>query len=175
MKKAGDLLSAIIDVNLAGKAREFSKLFSAWERLNKKHGIAAAAGHSRIQDLRHGILLIEADHPGWIQILQTKELALLSDLQGTFPELGINGIAFKLGQMSPGLTENAVEHKPAYPDDAEEQTGQKNFTDNGAKPDTASVLNRIKNEALKEKLKSLEKNIIEREKSKKIAASAKKA
>ena len=27
------------------------------------------AGHSKVIDLQNGILLIEADHPGWIQML----------------------------------------------------------------------------------------------------------
>ena len=28
------------------------------------------AGHSRVIDLKNGILLIEADHPGWISLIQ---------------------------------------------------------------------------------------------------------
>ena len=166
MKKAGDLLSAILDENILGKAREHSRLFSAWEHLNSKHGIAAAANHSRIQDIRLGVLVVEADHPGWIQILQTKENALLSDLQRSFPGLGISGIAFRLSRMPLGPVEETS--GAGTPDKtaakaAKNKPAEISAASPGSRPDETPPekprYEKIKDRELLEKLQSLEKNI----------------
>ena len=60
--------------------------------------IPAAAVHSRIRELERGVLLVEVDHPGWIQIFQTKQGVLLSAVQRRYPELDIRGIAFRLSR-----------------------------------------------------------------------------
>jgi hypothetical protein len=155
VKKAGDLFSAILDEKALGKAREHSRLFSVWKQLNNKHGIAAAANHSRIQDIRHSILIVEADHPGWIQILQTRESELLSDLQKSFPRLGICGIAFRLAKMP-------VEADS--PDESEENESMGKNTNDSDEPkdktrEEKPGYEKIKDKELLEKLKSLEKNI----------------
>jgi len=161
VKRAGELLSGILDDKIIGKAKEYSKLFSAWEQLTKKYKIAAAADYSRIQDIKQGVLLVDADHPGWIQILQTKEHLLLSDLQKAFPELGITGIAFKLSKMpvyslksfnNAGLqaaepnTSNKVDIEPVIECQAE---------NSGSEPS----IEKIKDGEFKEKLKNLGKSI----------------
>ncbi|MDR0474368.1 MAG: DUF721 domain-containing protein [Treponema sp.] len=162
MKRAGDLLSTIIDEKMMGKAREYSRLFSTWEYLTKKHQIAAAANHSRIQDLKLGILLVEADHPGWIQILQTRENLLLVDLQESFPDLDISGIAFKMGKS------------PWVPGEAEKGGGEYSAEEGKIDRKPPVVYNEsqeatfgydgIKNDELKDVLKSLKKNIAQRDK-----------
>jgi hypothetical protein len=177
VNKAGDFLSAILDSKTINKAGEYSKLFSVWEQLAKKYGIAAAAHHSRIHDVQHGILIITADHPGWIQILQTKEHALLSDVQKTFPSLDLNGIAFKLSKTLPDSAETACVHEyapyqedqrgPGEPEPAKSAhnagSGEKPlFPDTasaGVRPAGSSGFERIKDKALKDTLKSLEQTI----------------
>ena len=178
MKKAGDLLSVIIDDKMLGKAKGYSRLFSAWEQLTKKYGIAAAASHSRVLDIKRGVLLVDADHTGWIQILQTKELALLSDLQKTFPELDLTGIAFRLSKAAPGSQDGGdARHSPGSAPESpcDSPGGQAGAGDGtgeaaqGTSPDEAPGGNgpdsplpgieKIKNTALKEKLKSLEESI----------------
>jgi hypothetical protein len=54
--------------------------------------------HSRIKELHKDRLIIEADHQGWIQILETKRRQLLSATKRRFPTLVINTISFKLAQ-----------------------------------------------------------------------------
>ena len=85
MKRAGDALLTLFDERLMKKAQGYSKLFASWTELAQKNGIAAAADHSRIKELDRGILLVEADHPGWIQIIQTRESRLLDDFRRRFP------------------------------------------------------------------------------------------
>ncbi|MCL2185011.1 MAG: DUF721 domain-containing protein [Treponema sp.] len=101
MKTAGDILSALFDERFMKKAQGYSKLFDSWEDITAKNGIASAAAHSRIKDLNKGILLVEMDHPGWKQILQTKQSKLLNDFRRRFPDLDISGISLMLGSSEP--------------------------------------------------------------------------
>ncbi|MDR0584145.1 MAG: DUF721 domain-containing protein [Treponema sp.] len=98
MKRVGEVLSALFDERFIKKAHGYSKLFASWAEFTEKNGIAAAAAHSRIRELDRGILQVEADHPGWIQILQTKESKLLDDFQRHFPDLDISGISLMLSR-----------------------------------------------------------------------------
>jgi hypothetical protein len=99
MKKAGDLLSVIFDDEILKKARGYHNLFSSW-RLIAGEKIAA---HSRIVELERYVLLVEADHPGWVQILQTKQKPLLDAVRRRFPDLVINGIAFRYSRDPEGF------------------------------------------------------------------------
>ena len=78
------------------KAEMYSRLHNSWGEMTAKNGIPAAAEHSRIKELNKGILLVEMDHPGWKQILQTKQNQLLDDYRESFPELEISGISLIL-------------------------------------------------------------------------------
>ena len=98
MKTLGSVLSTLFDENFLKKAQGFSGLFDCWTDITAKNKIAAAADHSRIKELDNGILLIEADHPGWKQILQTKQSKLLHDFRYRFPDLNICGISLILGR-----------------------------------------------------------------------------
>ena len=163
MKKAGDLLSVFFDEKMQQRAQGYSKLFSSWIRLTKKYGIAAAADHSRIRELDRKILLVEADHPGWIQILQTREHKLLEDIQSQFPDLDINAISFRLSRgplqgeekkQDPGPEEMESEDSAAAPLPEEAQREKSGYE-------------RIKDKKLRESLKSLEKNIAARNRGRK--------
>jgi hypothetical protein len=109
MRKAGDLLSLFfddIDGKFLKKAKGYSSLSSSWAKITESNGIGMAAVHSRIRELDRNVLLIEADHSGWIQIFQTRQRRLLEDIRRRFPELAINGISFRL---SPGPLEGGPE------------------------------------------------------------------
>jgi hypothetical protein len=159
MKKAGDLLSAFFDEKMIHQAQGYSKLFGSWTQLTKKHGIAAAADHSRIRELERNILLVEADHPGWIQILQTKGHKLLADLQSQFPDLAISGISFRLSRNPP----QGEKESQGGPEAADSEAA-----DAGSLPEEVSEEQKesgyegIRDEKLRKSFKSLEKNIAAR-------------
>jgi len=120
MRKAGDIIAGLLNENFGRDFMESSRtsasLFSSWEQLTAEawsnidnpeqhndeipaeYEIPAAAAHSRIRELEHGVLLVEADHPGWIQILQTKQTRLLEAVRRKYPELGIKDISFRLSR-----------------------------------------------------------------------------
>jgi hypothetical protein len=101
MKTAGEILSALFDQGFVKKAQGYSKLFDSWTDITEKNGIATAADYSRVKELDRGILLVEIDHPGWKQILQTKQSKLLYDFRYRFPDLDISGISFMLSRPTP--------------------------------------------------------------------------
>ncbi|MDR1099265.1 MAG: DciA family protein [Treponema sp.] len=160
MKKAGELLSVIIDENILHQAQGYSRLVYSWARITQKHGISAAADHSRIRDLKRNILLVEADHPGWIQILQTTGHKLLEDLQCQFPDLAITGISFRLSREPlPQDAPEAEDAEDAAPDISavpppEDAPGVEDKSGGGYEG--------IADEKLRESLKSLEKTIAAR-------------
>jgi hypothetical protein len=102
MKSAGELvwdfLHSEFNKDLVKKARDYSSLSSSWARITQKNKIASAAYHSRIKNLERDVVLVEADHPGWVQLLHTKQRQLLVDIQQGFPELTIAGISFMLSR-----------------------------------------------------------------------------
>ena len=125
MKRAGEIISALFKENFGSefmeKARSNASLFSSWADIvteawrvkgrgfpyqniaddSKNHEIEdvpAAAAHSWIMDFRNNMLLVEADHPGWIQILKTKQKELLLAANRRYPELGIKSISFRLSR-----------------------------------------------------------------------------
>jgi hypothetical protein len=110
MRRVGDVLSAIFDEDLMKRARGYSAFFSCWEDLTEKNGIAAAVDHSWIKNLERGLVWIEVDHPGWKQILQTKESKLLSDFRRRFPEMDISGISIML--CRPGTRPISTDAEP---------------------------------------------------------------
>jgi hypothetical protein len=159
MKTAGNILSALFDEQFMKKAEGVSKLFDSWTDITEKNGIAAAAAHSRIKDLDRGILLVEMDHPGWKQILQTKQSKLLNDFRRRFPELDISGISLMLSRQNNGEAQEAetaaaVEEEFTEPEQAAVEPAVRGY-------------DAIKDEAFKETLKKLGQSVAAREKKKK--------
>jgi len=115
MRKAGDVVTALFrdrfGPDFLETARSTAGMFSSWKKIvgeiwpnggeQGEDDIPAAAIHSRIGNFERGLLLVEADHPGWIQILQTRQSELLSSVQKKYPELKVRGIAFRLGREPP--------------------------------------------------------------------------
>ena len=108
MRKAGDVLKALFNEMFGpgfyDKARSASGVFSGWSYIcaeafkAKNNDIPAAASHSRIKDIEKGILLVEADHPGWVQTLKTKQQEILLIAKRRYPDLDIKGISFFLAK-----------------------------------------------------------------------------
>lgn len=163
MKRAGEYLAAILDANLYNKAKTYSGFFSSWGQITQGCGIAAAGVHSRVRELERGILVVEADHPGWVQILQTKASQIIRAARRRFPELDIRGVSFTLsrphgeapGEAEPPRVETPPEEKPVRED-----------TDRGP-PGEAQGKNweQIGDPDLKDSLKRLKRSIENREKS----------
>jgi predicted nucleic acid-binding Zn ribbon protein len=100
MRTAGELIPLIFERFIKGdkKDDDYPAVSPLWAAITEKSGIPAAADHSRVLDLYQGVLQVETDHPGWLQIFQLKQKALLADVRARFPKLAVTGIAFRLSR-----------------------------------------------------------------------------
>jgi hypothetical protein len=148
VKKIGELLSAFFDEGTMEKARGYNDLFSSWRDIAGE-GVAA---HSRIVELEKSVLRIEADHPGWIQILQIRQKGLLNRVCRKFPTLKITGISFRLSR-NPGA--------PVQPDQGAEPDALTETESTEALPEITTenlqeLYAKIKDNELRESLKRIE-------------------
>jgi hypothetical protein len=163
MKKAGDLLSVFLDNLDQGTletARGYSELVSSWKAIAGDK----IAAHSRIRDLERSVLLVEADHPGWIQILQTKQKDLRTAVRRRFPDLSIVGISFRLSRRPPDVEAgvSAAGRSPDKPDKRPEYAAPPDSGGNNhASPDQShpDLDEKINDEGFKASLKRLEQII----------------
>jgi len=159
MKTAGDILSALFDEGFVKKAKGYSKFFDSWEDLCAKNGIASASAHSRIKNLDRGLVLIEMDHSGWKQILQTKQSKLLNDFRIRFPELDISGISLMLSSCEPQQEEETKVETVEAQIERPAVVEQSRIIE-----ELPKGLDAIEDENFKEMLKKLGETVAEREK-----------
>ena len=167
VKDIGSLLRAFFDEDKVRQGNQYVEFFSSWKSIVGPR----EASHSRVAEIEKGILVIEAEHPGWIQLLQLRQSAILATVQTRFPELGLRGIAFRLqkdcmsvpvrpkGQGSPATGGVRAETDPVAKDggrddepanadqvESEDQAGRRSFS-----------LDSITDEALRARLMDLKK------------------
>lgn len=111
-KSVSELLSAFFDRDMAAAGAAYSGFGRAWKSIAGTR----LGEHSRPADIRHGILIVEAEHQGWMQLLQLQQDRILEEIARRFPELEIGGIAFRL---SHGDFSRPVE--PVAPERAERE------------------------------------------------------
>ena len=114
VKKIGELLSAFFDEDTIKKAQGYNDFFSSWKDIAGE----SIAAHSRIVELERSVLRIEADHPGWMQILQIRQKGLLNKVRRKFPTLNITGISFRLSR-NPAVTARPEKNVEPETEDAE--------------------------------------------------------
>ena len=96
IKSASELLATFFDADMAAKGREYSGFSQSWRTIAGPR----LGEHTKPVDIRHGILIIEAEHQGWMQLLQMEQDRLLEDIGKNYADLGIRGIAFRLSDGS---------------------------------------------------------------------------
>ncbi len=97
-----------------------NKLLKTWRftlesiRSNAKNGENLGINlysHSRVIDLKNGILLIEADHPAWIQTFRIYQKYILNGLKRGVPDVKISSLAFRLRGSNVELHSQMTEEK----------------------------------------------------------------
>lgn len=101
--------SSMIEIAYANiersKVEESNNILKYWRlvvesiKSNSKNGENLGknlASHSRVIDLKNRILLVEADHPAWIQTLKIYQKYILTGLKRNIPDLQISSLAFRL-------------------------------------------------------------------------------
>lgn len=85
------------------KLRGASSIGSAWKKILLKiksnsnpHEGENLANNTRIVDLKNGILLVEAEHPGWSSLLNVHKKFILNGLKMYVPDLKIDSLAVRI-------------------------------------------------------------------------------
>lgn len=141
IKDIGSLLAAFFDEEKLRRGGRYAQFFESWKAVVGEH----LAAHSRVVDLDKGILIVEADHPGWIQLLQLRQTQALNALTKRFPELPLRGIAFRLSgaEYGPGGAPGRGSAAEAAPDDpASLEEGNEALPDDASEASTHEVATR---------------------------------
>ncbi len=92
MKKAGDILKDFLGtLNIKEKSGR-KTITSSWKEIAGEE----LSEHTKIKDIRKDTIYIEADHPGWLQILDLKKKAIIFNINKMFPDKKIEQIRTSL-------------------------------------------------------------------------------
>ena len=100
IKSASEILSAFFDRDLVKQGEYYALFDRSWRSIAG----ARLAPHTRPVEIRHGVLFVETEHQGWMQLLQLQQDRMLEEIQRRFPDLGVRSMAFRLGDRE-GLPE----------------------------------------------------------------------
>lgn len=117
MISAADLVMRYVNMNQVGEA---NKIHNVWRDVVSKvtpYGVndndekripigERLAGNTRVIDLKNGVLLVETDHPGWIQYLNMCKKFILKGLKMALPELKISTLAFRVAGQNVSLSDS---------------------------------------------------------------------
>lgn len=102
-RKANEILTSIFDNLSQNLLKDSANITNGWKyvlssiksRNNKNIG-ELLISHTRVVDLKNGILLVETDHPGYIQTLQMYNSYIIRGMNKKYPELEIKTLSFRL-------------------------------------------------------------------------------
>lgn len=109
----GEVLNSVFSNIDAARVNQGNDIVNVWEETVQKiynYG-PKLAGHTKVVDLKNGVLLIETDHPGWNQILNTYKDFMIKGLKMKIKDLDISTLAFKVKGTSVALSESYEESK----------------------------------------------------------------
>lgn len=111
-KGAAEVLQHYFDAHQIEMAGEYHSFFSSWKDLA---GIDLAA-HSKPRDIKNEVLIVEADHPGWMQMITMKKREILREVRHRFPQIRIKDVRVVLysgpQRMAEGGMENEADRSP---------------------------------------------------------------
>ncbi|MBQ2529004.1 MAG: DUF721 domain-containing protein [Treponema sp.] len=121
--------------------------------------------HSRVVDLKNGVLLIEADHPGWISLLQFHKKFIIKGMQMAVSDVPINSLAFRVRGSQASISsssgsQNEVRRNIEKRIEIEEQNlsrtvfqskpVQKSYKTDELAPELAKIFADLKNDMMEE-------------------------
>lgn len=94
IKKIGDILRGyLLERGWAGD-NPSSSVFLRWEEIVGEE----LSRHTRPIEIEDGILIVEADHPGWVQLISLRKSGLLRSLSDAAPAAEIKDVRVRLSR-----------------------------------------------------------------------------
>lgn len=94
MKWVGDLLRQLLEERGWASGDPYSPLFARWPAVAGD----ALAAHSRLVEVEDGVLVVEVDHPGWLQMLSLQKQAVLEAARRAAPKARVTGLRGRVGR-----------------------------------------------------------------------------
>lgn len=85
MYRAGDLLKQVLARAGFDPDAPEARIYQVWDDI-LGHDLA---GRARLRDIDRGRLVVEVDHPAWMQLVQMRQRRILRRVARRFPALGI--------------------------------------------------------------------------------------
>ena len=92
MRKVEELLQLFLDRIGQSDGAQYVGLFRGWREIVGER----IADHAEPVDVRGSALIVEADHPGWVQMVMLSQRRILRQLKQRYPELGITGLHIRV-------------------------------------------------------------------------------
>ncbi len=99
---AGDVLKDLFDKIVPEEASGYTGLFSGWNEIVGPE----ISMHVAPADVKNNFLILEADHPGWIQKIRMQQESILKEIWSRYPELGIKRLKISIGKGKKNNTES---------------------------------------------------------------------
>ena len=93
MYRAGELLKEVLTRAHVDPEAPQTRIYQTWDQILG----ADLAGRARLRDIDRGRLLVEVDHPAWIQLIQMRQRTILRRVQRQFPVLGVKRLHLVVG------------------------------------------------------------------------------
>lgn len=96
-EKASDVVNKLLN-GLPNFATEEDEFNNSWSNIliSIKGCGQNLAAHSQILELKNNDLIVETDHPGYIQLFQLNKKYILEGIRRSFPELEVKTLSFKI-------------------------------------------------------------------------------
>jgi predicted nucleic acid-binding Zn ribbon protein len=97
VKRVGDVLREYLREKGWQSGSPYEPLFSGWRRIAGE----AMSTHARLADVRDRFLIVDVDHPGWIQMVRMRQQSLLEAARKAAPAVSLEGIRVRLASSGP--------------------------------------------------------------------------
>ena len=92
IKKIGDILREFLSEKGWPSDDPASAVFLKWAEIVGED----IGSHSRPVEIEKNVLIVVAEHPGWVQLIGLRKKELLRTLQSAAPHAGINDLRVRL-------------------------------------------------------------------------------
>jgi hypothetical protein len=113
VRKVDDLLQLFLDRIGQSEGAPYVGLFRGWRQIVGDR----IADHAEPVDIRGTALVVEADHPGWVQMVLMSQARILRQLNRRYPELTITGLHIRVSDDRAAAAGAAAAGKAANPID----------------------------------------------------------
>ncbi|MFW5776104.1 MAG: DUF721 domain-containing protein [Spirochaetota bacterium] len=164
MRKADELIQRFLDsVGQSEEGSLYVGLFRSWQPIVGER----IAAHAQPVDVRGHSLVVEADHPGWVQMVMMQRSRIIGELSRRFPQLEITGLTVRVADRPGAGAASGAGETTRAPHEGAPHGGPPHETTREAPPppppsrDEAEALERIGDDDLRDALVRLRQDLDE--------------